>query len=225
MKRLFIYGSGHLDVIKLIDAINRAQPTFTIAGFINDVKQEQNKNFMGYPVVGGREAIAALAAHGENVFFNNINSSIKNHKMIAAILEENGCKIVSLLHPSVDMNYVDCARGAIIPEGCVIGGNVAIGKYFTCRLKSLISHNVSVGDFVYVGPGANCCGHSVLEDGCFIGTGAVISTGVTIGAGAVVGAGSLVIKDVAARTLVHGSPAKPVREISEEEIIVSGGML
>jgi len=225
MKRLFIYGTGHLDVIKLIDAINRAQPTFEVAGFINDLPQEQNKSFMGYPVVGGRENIAQWAAQPDAGFFNNINSSVKNHKMIAAILEGNGCKVVSLVHPAIDMSYVDCAAGALIPEGCVVGSKTRIGRYFTCRLKSLISHNVTIGDFVYMGPAVTCCGHCVLEDGCFIGAGSTVSTGVTVGAGAVVGAGSLVMKDIPARMLAYGSPAKVVREIGEEERIIPGAMV
>ena len=50
-------------------------------------------------------------------------------------------------------------------------------------------------------------------DKVWIGTGAKILKGVTIGEGAVVAAGSVVVKDVAAWTVVGGNPAKKIKDI------------
>lgn len=50
----------------------------------------------------------------------------------------------------------------------------------------------------------------VLEDHVWIGTGAIVLKGVTIGEGAVVAAGAVVTKDVPAKAIVAGSPAKVV---------------
>jgi acetyltransferase-like isoleucine patch superfamily enzyme len=52
----------------------------------------------------------------------------------------------------------------------------------------------------------------IIEDGAWIGGGAIITAGVKIGKNAVVGAGSVVTKDVAAYTLVVGNPARAVKE-------------
>ncbi|HLO99770.1 MAG TPA: acyltransferase [Fimbriimonas sp.] len=52
-----------------------------------------------------------------------------------------------------------------------------------------------------------------IGNNVWIGANSMILKGVTIGEGAVVGAGSVVTKDVPARTIVLGIPAKPVREI------------
>jgi maltose O-acetyltransferase len=48
----------------------------------------------------------------------------------------------------------------------------------------------------------------VVESGVYIGGNSIIRYGVTIGEGAVVAAGSVVVKDVAAWTIVGGVPAK-----------------
>ena len=53
-----------------------------------------------------------------------------------------------------------------------------------------------------------------LEDGCWIGIGAVILPGVTIGNNAVVGANAVVTKSVPARAIVVGVPAKIIRQLS-----------
>ncbi|MBP1685799.1 MAG: epsM 1 [Deltaproteobacteria bacterium] len=219
MKRLLIYGARHLDVIKLIDAINRTQPTFEVVGFVTDSPEEQGRVLMSYPVLGGRAMLSRWAQDRDVVFCSNITSSLRNRRKIGALLEENRCEVVSLVHPLVDMTYVTCGSGAIIPEGCVVGGNVTIGRHFTCRLKSVISHNVTIGDFVFVGAGVTCCGHSVLGDGCFVGAGTTLSAGVKIGAGAVVGAGSVVLEDIPSGVLAYGVPAKVKRAFREDETV------
>ena len=53
----------------------------------------------------------------------------------------------------------------------------------------------------------------VIGDNVWIGNRAIILPGVTIGEGAVVGAGSVVTRDVPARTVVAGNPARVVREL------------
>ncbi len=58
-----------------------------------------------------------------------------------------------------------------------------------------------------------------IEDQAFIGMGAVILSGAKIGSGAMVGAGSLVLQgqEIPPGMLALGSPAKVIRELSEEE--------
>lgn len=51
----------------------------------------------------------------------------------------------------------------------------------------------------------------VLEDGAWIGAGAIILAGVTVGRNSVVGAGSVVTRDVPAGAVVAGNPARQIR--------------
>ena len=57
----------------------------------------------------------------------------------------------------------------------------------------------------------------IIENGVWIGAGAIILPGVTIGPNSIVGAGSLVRKDVPPRTIVAGNPAKIIRPTGPDE--------
>jgi UDP-2-acetamido-3-amino-2,3-dideoxy-glucuronate N-acetyltransferase len=50
--------------------------------------------------------------------------------------------------------------------------------------------------------------HTVVRKGASIGSGAIVMCGVEIGEGALVGAGAMVVRDVPARSIVAGHPAR-----------------
>ena len=76
-----------------------------------------------------------------------------------------------------------------------------------------------VGEGVTVGHAAVLHGCSI-GDHCLIGIGAIVLDGVVVGEECLVGAGAVVTPgtQVAPRSLVLGSPAKRIRELSADEI-------
>jgi len=52
-----------------------------------------------------------------------------------------------------------------------------------------------------------------IGDGAWLGARCIVLPGVTIGPGAVVAAGAVVVRDVAAHTMVGGVPARVIREL------------
>ena len=77
---------------------------------------------------------------------------------------------------------------------------------------------LEIGEEVTIGHSAVL--HSTkIEDRCLIGMGAILIDNSVIGTESIVGAGSLVTKGKVfpPKSMIFGSPAKSVREVTEEE--------
>jgi len=86
---------------------------------------------------------------------------------------------------------------------------------------------------VFVGPGATTTNDdtmgrhgseaplrgATLRRACRVGGGAVLTPGVEIGEEAFVAAGAVVTRDVTARAVVVGVPARVVREVPDEDLL------
>lgn len=121
------------------------------------------------------------------------------------------------------IGQVEIATGVSIWYGAILRGDVeriVLGRYTNIQDGAVLHGDPGkptiLGDYVTVGHRAVI--HSAhVEDGCLIGIGAIVLDGVRVGAGSIVGAGSVVTKDVPARSLVVGIPAKVLRPVSDEE--------
>jgi acetyltransferase-like isoleucine patch superfamily enzyme len=58
-----------------------------------------------------------------------------------------------------------------------------------------------------------------IRRGARVGSAAVLCPGIEIGEEAFVGAGAVVTKDVTARTVVVGNPARAIRDVADEELL------
>jgi carbonic anhydrase/acetyltransferase-like protein (isoleucine patch superfamily) len=78
---------------------------------------------------------------------------------------------------------------------------------------TIIGNDVTIGHRVML----HGC---TIEEGCLIGMSATILDGAVIGKESIVGAGALVTKGkiFPPRSLIMGSPAKAVRELSDDEV-------
>lgn len=215
MQDLAIFGCGYLEVIKLVEALNRSQPRWRLRGFIDDRPEMQGVELLGYPVLGDRSVLAELGASGA-ALFNNVTGKVVNAMRIAALLEATGCPIASLVHPAVDMAHVRIGRGCILPEGCVVGTGTVIGNYLAARLHVVISHDVTIEDHVFIGPGAVLGGGVHVEAGAFIGAGVTVMPGLRIGRQSMIGAGALVAEDVAPNVTLAGVRGRIVKPEGRE---------
>ena len=121
---------------------------------------------------------------------------------------------------------VSIGAGAVIMFGVVIRAefdSIAIGSETNIQDNSVLHSDVEipclVGNRVTVGHAAVVHGATV-GDHCLIGIGARVLNGSVVGEGAWIAAGSLLPegKEIPPWTLAIGTPAKPIRDLTEAEI-------
>lgn len=208
MKRLVAYGAVYPDIVKLVDAINRENQEWEFVGFIEDRVDLHGRNFLGAPVLGGKELLEDLSKESNIYFFNNYYGKLDGFIERIKLLESYGCKIPTLIHPKVDINHVKIGRGCIIEADCSLGGNIEIEDFVSIRHNSSISHDTKLEKYTFIAPCVTVGSVVTLKQGCFIGTGATIMRTRTVGNNSTVGAGALVVKNVPDETTVVGVPAK-----------------
>jgi len=118
--------------------------------------------------------------------------------------------------------------------------NAKIGKRCKVSSHTFICEGVTIEDNVFVGHGvtfindtypraANPDGTlqteadwkvetTLVKKGASIGSGSTILSKITIGENAIVGAGSVVTKDVPARVIVAGNPARILRSLNQKKM-------
>ena len=108
-----------------------------------------------------------------------------------------------------DPTHISIGEGTIVGDQVVLDGRapLRIGKHVDIASRVMIfnsEHDIHADDF---GP---IEAEVTIDDYVFIGPNAIILPGVHIGKGAVVGAGAVVTKDVAPLSIVGGVPAKEI---------------
>jgi acetyltransferase-like isoleucine patch superfamily enzyme len=118
-------------------------------------------------------------------------------------------------------------RGSSVDFGAQVGERVLIqtGVYVTGG--AIVENDVFLGPGVTTtndhAMGRHAPGEPLLgptfRRACRVGGGAVLVPGIEIGEEAFVAAGALVTRDVAARDVVMGVPARVVRQVSDEDLL------
>ena len=115
----------------------------------------------------------------------------------------------TLIHPTAYVSpLARLGEGVFVGANSVIGPGVRLGDHVFVNRGVTIGHDTRIGPYSRIQPGANLGGLTRIGSGVTIAIGATVLERLVIGDGAFVGAGAVATKDVAARVLVFGSPAK-----------------
>ena len=129
---------------------------------------------------------------------------------------------------------VDIGDDVVVGRGVLVENDTKVGALTKIQAGAYITAYSTLEDNVFIAPcvvttNDNFMGrterrHDLIEGptirrGARVGGGAVLCPGVVVGEEAFVGAGAVVTKDVEARMLVVGNPARVLRSVSVDELL------
>jgi acetyltransferase-like isoleucine patch superfamily enzyme len=152
----------------------------------------------------------------------------------------------AIIHAGVEIgdgarigDHAQIRDGARIGPGATVGSlssidpGVVVGERASVQARCYLSAGTVVEEDVFIGPGVTLANDNtmdrhrpemelegpLLRRACRVGAGVVVCPAIEIGEEAFVAAGAVVVADVAPRGVVMGVPARPVREVPNEDLL------
>jgi sugar O-acyltransferase (sialic acid O-acetyltransferase NeuD family) len=210
-QQLIILGtSGNAyDVLDIVEAVNRVNPTWSVAGFLDDGRPV-GSGHLGFPVLG---RLSDAVHFGDCQFVNAIGSD-RSFRRRAEFVASTGVPVerfATLIHPAASVSCrARLGRGVCVNFGSSIAGGVAIGDHASIGPGAIIGHDTTIGPFTVVAPGAIVSGFVRVGSACYIGARAVVRQQLEIADEALIGMGAVVVRSVQSGLVVVGNPARPM---------------
>jgi sugar O-acyltransferase (sialic acid O-acetyltransferase NeuD family) len=199
-----------------VDAINAEAPTWELIGFLDDARP-QGTEYLGLPVLG---PVRRAARVGADCSFINAIGSDRSYPKRPEIIAATGldrARFATLVHPGASVSArsrLGC--GVLVNHGVSLGGWSVIGDHVTLSPGCIVGHDTTIEDYGLIAPGAIISGFVHVGRNSYVGAGASIRQLLRIGEQALIGMGAVVIREVAAKDCVVGSPARPLNRRAED---------
>ncbi|MCK3655702.1 shikimate dehydrogenase [Pasteurellaceae bacterium Macca] len=205
-KVVFIGAGGYAKSV--LDSLDTQH--FEFCGFIDSFKPVGTLHF-GFPILA--EAIEEFEARDQYAYFICIGNN--DHRLDKFLrLKRLNCEIINVIDKSaIIASHTTLGVGVFVGKMAIINSGVTVGDNVIINTKALVEHGCRVGNHSNISTNTTLNGDVIVEDFCFVGSSSVITGQLRIGEGGIVGAGAVVIRNVDARTVVAGVPAKFIKEI------------
>ncbi|HET6893321.1 MAG TPA: acetyltransferase [Pyrinomonadaceae bacterium] len=213
IKKLIVLGAGGTarDVLSIIEDINLVEERYECIGLLDDNPNLWRSTIQGVEVIG---PIREARATGEAALVNTLGSprNYRARQEVSQALGVSRYNFESIVHPTaVVSRHAEIGMGSIIFPKVVLMANVRLGQQVLVLAHTVVNHDAVAGEFSILASGVNVSGAVQIGSNCYLGSGSCILENVVIGDQALVGMGSMVLRDVPARTVVAGNPAKVLR--------------
>lgn len=211
---------------------------YALAKFIKDAKKEtpvkayinadlstldfSGVRHFGNVVLGDAAAIQQFLKKNDALISDYY---LENDRRNSAVTMLDFTTVDARIEPgAIIRDQVIIEKKAVIMMGAVINIGAVIGEETMIDMGAILGARATVGKKAHIGAGAVLAGvleppsadPVIIEDDVLIGANAVVLEGVRVGKGAIVAAGSVVTNDVAANTVVAGTPAKVVKRKDDQ---------
>ena len=210
---LVLVGSGGFgrETAEAVRASVLAGIPWRLLGFVDDDPARVGEVIDGTPVIGGREELKRLPDARIVVCTGRPD----NYVIRPRIVNELGCpaeRYATIVHPTAAVSASSSlGPGTVLLACTVLTAAVRVGAHVAVMPHVTLTHDDVVEDFATLASRSALGGGAKIRRGAYIGAGALIGQGLLVGELALVGMGAVVTKDVPAREVWAGVPARRLR--------------
>jgi sugar O-acyltransferase (sialic acid O-acetyltransferase NeuD family) len=182
----------------------------TVVGFSADDRFVAESSLCGVPVVPLSGLVAEFPPTTFSAFVAVSSTQLNRVRArLYAHVKELGYACVSYVSSRAFV-WDDVAVGdnAFILENNVLQHRVRIGDNVVLWSGNHVGHQTVVHDHCFVSSHVVISGFCTIGRSCFLGVNCCFADGITVGEDAVVGMGAVVVRDLAARGVYLGNPAR-----------------
>jgi sugar O-acyltransferase (sialic acid O-acetyltransferase NeuD family) len=208
MEYLYIVGAGGLgrELLSLLRRDSACNRDWIIAGFIDSRPELKGSLINGVPVLGGPE----VAPTHELARFCIAVGQIGIKKVLVDGLIEKNAQFVPI-RTRCEVGDGAQIGNSVLQLNATVSVDAKIGNFVYLDSECSVGHDAEIGDYCHIGRGVFIGGRAKIGEGVNIHSGAMIAQGVSIGNNAEIGLGAVVLRDVAANSIMIGNPARNVR--------------
>lgn len=208
INKIIIIGGGGLG--REIASMVRDIDGFEHIGYIDDNKVP-GSFINGVEVLGGIDFINDNTANSYN-FVLGIGSPLVKRELIND-LERFNLNFPNIIHPNASIqspDYVKLGKGNVICNGSILTTNISIGDFNLINLSCTIGHDTVIENYCSIMPLVGISGGAFLQNETYVGTGAKLIKSTIVGKGSVIGAGAVINTDIEPNSTYVGVPGKPM---------------
>jgi sugar O-acyltransferase (sialic acid O-acetyltransferase NeuD family) len=222
---LVIVGSGGFgrETAEAVRTLVAEGVPWRLLGFIDDDPAKKDKVVDGTPVIGAREALELLP-DARVVVCTGRPGDYVSRPQIVGKLGFPAERYATIIHPAASISASSSVGpGSVLLANAVLTAAVRVGAHVAVMPHVTLTHDDVVEDFATLASGSALGGGVRISRCAYIGAGAIIGEGRVVGELSLVGMGAVVTRDIPAREVWMGVPARRLRtaEISDNPFLAA----
>ncbi|MCA9073579.1 MAG: acetyltransferase [Planctomycetaceae bacterium] len=206
-QRLIIIGAGGFgrEVHDWASDAIAAGAEWTVAGFLDDNPHALD----GFDLPVGIIGHASTHQPNDDEVFVCAIGEPQIKLQIARSLRDRGATFTNVIHPTARIGQRNrLGVGLVLCPYSVITTNVTVGDFVSLNLHGTIGHDATVGDGCTLNNHTDITGWVQMGEGVFMGSHASVLPYARVGDYARIGAGSTVLRSAKPHTTIVGVPGK-----------------